>query len=110
MGINVNMVFIMSWAISVMLGGLAGIFFLAGKTVNLYSTANLMLKGFSAAILGGFSSLPGAVLGGFLLGIIDYVLGLITNIKEVLSFLIILVVLIVKPEGLLAKSKTVKKV
>ncbi|HOJ49952.1 MAG TPA: branched-chain amino acid ABC transporter permease [Spirochaetota bacterium] len=110
MGINVNMVFIMSWAISVMLGGLAGIFYLAGKTINLYSTANLMLKGFSAAILGGFSSLPGAVLGGFLLGIIDYVLGLITNIKEILSFLIILIVLIVKPEGLLVKTKTVKKV
>lgn len=109
MGINVNRVFIFSWAISVALGSLAAIFNFAGGTLNLTTdVAGLMLKGFAAAILGGFASLPGAVMGGFLLGIFDNFLALLTNSKDTLSFLIIILVLIIKPEGILGKSTTKK--
>lgn len=108
MGINVNRVFIVSWAVSIMLSGLAAMFYLSGQTINLYSTATLMLKGFAAAILGGFASLPGAIIGGFLLGIFDFLLSLLTNYKDALSFLIILLVLIIKPEGLFSRGSTKK--
>jgi branched-chain amino acid transport system permease protein len=108
MGINVNRVFIFSWGISVFLGSLAALFAMSGNTINVFSISSLLLKGFAAAILGGFSSLPGAVLGGFMLGIFDNLLGLLTDLKEALSFLIILLVLIIKPEGILGGRGTKK--
>lgn len=109
MGINTNRVFIFSWAVSVILGALAALFAFSGKTIGTYTISSLLLKGFAAAVLGGFSSLPGAVLGGLMLGVFDNILGLITNMKDALSFLIILLVLIIKPDGILGK-KTIKKV
>lgn len=109
MGINTNRVFIFSWAVSVTLGALAALFAFSGKTIGTYTIGSLLLKGFAAAVLGGFSSLPGAVLGGLMLGVFDNILGLLTNMKDALSFLIILMVLIIKPDGILGK-KSIKKV
>ncbi len=108
MGINTNKVFIFSWAVSVVLGTLAALFAFAGKQVSIYAVGSLLLKGFASAVLGGFSSFAGAVVGGFLLGVIDNFLGLLTDIKNEASFLIILLVLIIRPEGLLGKASTKK--
>jgi branched-chain amino acid transport system permease protein len=110
MGINTNMVFIISWAVSITLGGLAAQFAFAGQSITIWSIGVLLLKGFAAAVLGGFSNFVGAVIGGFLLGIFDNLLGLLTNLKEALSFLVILLVLIIKPDGLMGSKSSTKKV
>lgn len=109
MGINTNRVFILSWAVSVILGSLAALFAFSGKTIGVYTIGGLLLKGFAAAVLGGFTSLPGAVLGGLLLGVFDNIMGLMTNMKDAISFLLIILVLIIKPDGILGK-RTTKKV
>jgi branched-chain amino acid transport system permease protein len=61
------------------------------------------LKGFAAAVLGGLNSLPGAVLGGLILGVAESLTGayLAIQFKNTLAFVIIVLVLLVRPEGLL---------
>jgi branched-chain amino acid transport system permease protein len=61
------------------------------------------LKGFSAAILGGYGSMPGAVIGGLLLGVLESLgAGLVSSeYKDALAFLILLMVLFFKPTGIL---------
>lgn len=112
MGINVNQVFIFSWMTSVAVASMAAMFFSVGKPggTDSHIGTMLLLKGFSAAVMGGFSSLPGAVLGGFLLGVLDNFLGLFSNMREAWSFLIIVLILIIKPEGLFGGGGQSKKV
>jgi branched-chain amino acid transport system permease protein len=64
------------------------------------------LKGFAAATLGGLSSLPGALVGGLLLGLAESLAGAYLSIefKNTLAFLVILVVLLVRPDGLLGRE------
>jgi branched-chain amino acid transport system permease protein len=70
-----------------------------------------VLKGFAAAVLGGMTSLPGAVIGGCLLGILENLFGgyISLEFKSVVAFAVIVLVLTVRPSGLLAKPY-VKKV
>lgn len=104
MGIDVNIVIRLTFVIAAILGGAAGI--LIGIYYNsVYVSMGFVagLKGFSAAVLGGMGSLTGAVLGGFLLGIFENVgtavLG--TGLRDITAFTIIILVLILKPNGLL---------
>ena len=64
-----------------------------------------LLKGFAAAVLGGLTSLPGVVIGGYLLGIIENLFGAYVSVefKSVVAFLIIVLVLCVRPAGLLGR-------
>jgi branched-chain amino acid transport system permease protein len=61
----------------------------------------LLVKAFAAAVLGGFGSLPGAVLGGFSIGIIENLAGgyINTSFTDISAFLVIMVVLVVRPTG-----------
>ena len=67
---------------------------------------SLGLNGFVAAILGGFDSLPGALLGGFLLGIIEKLSGgfISSGWEQGIAFIILLGVLVVRPQGLLGRA------
>ncbi len=112
MGIEVNTVIRTTFAIAALLGGAAGI--LVGMYYNsVYATMGFVagLKGFSAAVLGGMGSLTGAVLGGFILGIVENfgttILG--AGLRDITAFTIIILVLILKPNGLLG-LKTREKV
>jgi branched-chain amino acid transport system permease protein len=64
------------------------------------------LKGFAAAVLGGLNSLPGAVLGGVILGVAESLTGayLTIQFKNTLAFLVIIVVLLIRPDGLLGRA------
>ena len=66
----------------------------------------LGLAGFVAAVLGGLDSLPGALLGGFVLGIVEKVAGglLSTGWEEGIGFLILVLVLVLRPQGLLGRA------
>lgn len=63
----------------------------------------VIIKAFAASILGGFGSIPGAIVGGFLLGVIENLAGgfISTAFKDVASFLLIIIILVAMPSGLL---------
>ncbi len=103
MGINTSLVFMLSWAVATVLMLIAGVFYVTSTEAKLSIIAlgPLMIKAFSAAVLGGFTSLPGAVLGGIILGASEAIVAFIApEIASIFPFLLIILVLIIKPNGL----------
>jgi len=111
MGIRINRIFLVTWGIACGLGATAGL--LVVNITYLYPAMMLpiLLKAVSGAVLGGFDSYPGVLLGCLLLGIAESLIGayISMELKLVFAFLMITVVLLVKPTGLLG-SKEIKKV
>lgn len=68
------------------------------------------LKSFAAAVFGGLTSMPGAILGGYLLGIIENfgVQAIGSGYRDVISFVILIVFLLARPQGILGKKKAMK--
>ncbi|WP_322998468.1 branched-chain amino acid ABC transporter permease [Castellaniella sp.] len=111
MGINVSRVNNFTMALAAALGTIAGIVY-TPLAVLIFDMGNLMLlKGFTAALLGGLGLLSGAVFGGLLLGVIEQfgTLTLDSAYKELVSFSILLLIILVKPNGIFGK-KQIKKV
>jgi branched-chain amino acid transport system permease protein len=112
MGINVDLVISVTFAIGAALAAIAGILFLSFSW-QLQPTTGAMpgIKAFTAAVFGGIGSIPGAMLGGILLGIIETLGGAYveSRLTDALVFAILIIVLLVRPTGLLGK-KTVEKV
>lgn len=110
MGIRTNRIMMITWGISSLVGALAGVL-IAPVIMQPYMMWDPMLKGFAAAVLGGMTSLPGAVVGAYILGIIENLFGGYVSIefKSVVAFVIIVLVLCVRPSGLFARHY-VKKV
>jgi branched-chain amino acid transport system permease protein len=100
-GISVNRTFSLVWAVSSGLAAAAGIL-LAPLIIITPEMGTIGIKGFIGAILGGFSSIPGAIAGCFLLGIIENLGGvyIASSMKDVISFCALILVLAVKPAGL----------
>ena len=105
-GLPVGRVRMWTFAIAGGLGGLAGVLVTPITTLSHDVGVLLGLKGFAAAILGGFGSLPGAILGGLGLGLLEsFSAGLISSAyKDVCAFVVLLLVLFVRPQGLLGKD------
>jgi branched-chain amino acid transport system permease protein len=106
MGIRVSLVFPLTFAISSMLAALAGILF--SPIIGIQpEMSSIILKGFVAAILGGFSSLPGCVVGGILLGILETFGGAFIGgtFKDVTAFVILMAVLLFRPNGIFGKAE-----
>lgn len=106
MGINVNMTISMTFAIGSALAAIAGVL-LCSAYPTLQPTTGSMpgIKAFTAAVFGGIGSIPGAMIGGVLLGIIE-ILGkayVSTELGDALVFAVLILVLLVKPTGLLGK-------
>jgi len=110
MGIRTNRILMMTWGISSLIGCVAGLL-IAPTTMQPYMMWDPLIKGFAAAVLGGMTSLPGAVFGAYILGIIENLFGGYISIefKSVVAFAIIVLVLCIKPSGLFARHY-VKKV
>lgn len=110
MGISRRWVISLSWAAGVAVTGVAAT--LAAPTVGLTPTfmENIAVFAFAAAVLGGFGSLLGAVVGGFLIGILSNLVAgyLSTNLQLTLMFALIVVVLYVRPEGLFRRGAQVR--
>lgn len=108
MGINVNRIITLTFAIGSALGALGGVLYSIAFT-QVYPTMGIMpgLKAFVAAVLGGIGIMPGAMLGGFLIGLVE------TFTKAYLSstwsdgivFSLLIIILLVKPSGLLGKHR-----
>ena len=111
-GIDVRVVIFFVFALGPGLGGLAGLMNgLYYRAISFNMGWNYGLKAFTATILGGIGNIPGAMLGGLLLGIVESLLaGYVSGAwKDVFVFLILILVLIFRPRGLLGE-KTAEKV
>ena len=112
MGINVNGVITVTFAIGSALAALAGLFYLL-KAPSVSSTLGAMpgIKAFTAAVIGGIGSIPGAMLGGILLGMVECISYKITAIApytDAIEFSILILILLVRPTGFLGKKRREK--
>jgi branched-chain amino acid transport system permease protein len=110
-GIRTNRILSITWAMSSIIGAVAGMMLAPVATLDPNLMLDPLLKGFAAAVLGGMTTLVGAALGGYMLGIIENLFGGYVSLefKSVVAFGIIVLVLCFKPSGLFAKHY-VKKV
>ena len=111
MGINVNSTISLTFAIGSALAAIAGVLLCSSYTSLMPTTGSMPgIKAFTAAVFGGIGSIPGAFLGGLLLGIIEAMAKayISTNLANSIVFAVLIVVLLVKPAGLLGKSVTEK--
>ncbi|MBE0465925.1 MAG: branched-chain amino acid ABC transporter permease [Candidatus Desulforudis sp.] len=102
-GVNPNRLSLAAFTVTGALGALAGIFITPITFATFDMGFMLGLKGFVAAILGGVTNVPGAIIGGFLLGILEaFGVGLIgSGLKDAVAMLVMIVVLLVRPSGIL---------
>jgi branched-chain amino acid transport system permease protein len=100
MGVSVKRIFSLTWAISAAIGGVAGV--LIAPIIYLDPNLGFIgVKAFAGAILGGFGSIPGAIVGGMLLGVIENLSGYFFNagIKQVSTYILLILVLVIRPSG-----------
>ena len=112
MGVNVNKTIAITFLIGSALAAVAGVLYIASYGfVGPYTGSLPGIKAFVAAVLGGIGSVPGAMLGGILLGIIESLSKayISTQLADAIVFGVLIVVLLVKPTGLLGK-KVIEKV
>jgi len=109
MGISLNRVFSLTWIISAALGGFAGIL-LSPITFVHMGMGLIGLKAMPAAVLGGFYSFPGAIVGGLIVGITESLAGVYLPIgwKDVAAWIILIAVLIVRPQGIFGTQEKKK--
>lgn len=112
MGINVNQIITITFAIGSALAALSGLFYML-QSPFIYNTFGAMpgIKAFTAAVIGGIGSIPGAMVGSILLGLIESVcdaIPLITPYKDAIEFSILIIILLVKPTGILGKKRREK--
>ena len=111
MGINVNRIISFTFALGAALAAAAGILFsLAYPQVEPYMGIMPGLKAFVAAVLGGIGSIPGAMVGGFILGIAEtFTKGFISSqLSDAIAFGVLILILIVKPSGIFGKNESEK--
>src|ERR1700757_632602 len=105
MGIPVRTVFSLIWAISAGVAAVAGILLSPVSMIDV-NMGFLGIKAFAAAVLGGFGSIPGALIGGVVIGIVEQLAGyfLPAGFQEVTSNVVLLATLILRPQGLFAEG------
>ena len=114
MGISIKRVYALTWGISFVIGGVAGIF-LANVMVLNVGLAFVAISAFPAVVLGGLESVPGAIIGGLAIGIIENLAGgyldqmLGGGVKDVVPFVVLFLVLMIRPYGLFG-TKEVERV
>ena len=107
MGINVNTTISVTFAIGSALAAIAGVLLCSAYPVLLPTTGSMPgIKAFTAAVFGGIGSIPGAMVGGILLGIIEIFSSayITTELANAIVFSVLIIVLLVKPTGLLGKK------
>jgi branched-chain amino acid transport system permease protein len=111
MGIKTGRVFSLAWALGTLIGALAGLLAAPVLFLDYNMMFMVLLKAFAAAVLGGFSSLPGVVVGGLVLGVFENLTGgyISSTLKDSIAFVLIIAVLLIRPQGLFGKV-VIKKV
>lgn len=111
MGVNVNRIISVTFAIGSALAAFASLFYL--PTTSISPTLGSMpgIKAFAAAVIGGIGSIPGAVVGGILLGLIENIclsFESVASYTTAIEFGVLILILLIRPIGLLGKAKRVK--
>jgi branched-chain amino acid transport system permease protein len=111
MGVRVARIHALTWGIATLLGAVAGILVVPRLFLEPPMMFGPLLKAFAAAVLGGMNSVAGAIIGAWLLGIIEVLAGayISTEFQATIAFVIIVLVLALKPEGLFGRHE-IKKV
>jgi branched-chain amino acid transport system permease protein len=109
-GVSTSMTSLIAWTLAAALGAAAGIIIGPITPPSFSSGLMLGLKGFSAAVLGGLGNIQGAVVGGLMLGVLENIIAgvLPTGYKEAFAFLVLILVLLIRPQGLLGRPEEVK--
>ncbi len=109
-GVNVPLMISLIFGIGCALGAAAGVLIGPINYVQVQMGVGVLIKAFAAAVVGGFGSLPGAVLGGLLVGVIESLgAGFVSGTyKDVYAFVLLVVVLMVKPSGILGIEAKMK--
>jgi branched-chain amino acid transport system permease protein len=110
MGIRVERVYRWSWAMSTAIGALAGLLVAPLIGIN-PEIGQLILRGLLGAVIGGFTSVPGAIVGGLAVGLIETYSGVLvgTTFKNLVPFVLLMVLLVFRPQGLFGAAE-VKRV
>jgi len=105
MGIDIDRVYILTFGLSAVLAGLAGALVAPKATVDPFMGRMALLKGLSVVILGGLGNIPGAILGGLVLGVAEALgAGFISAAyKDAIGYALMVLVLLFRPEGLLGR-------
>ena len=110
LGINIGRRFTIMFAIAAIVAGLAGVMYTPIVAPNYNMGMNFLVLSFVVVVVGGMGSLPGAVAAGFLLGILESfasmsaVIDLIPGINQVIIYLVAIIVLLVRPRGLMGRK------
>jgi len=112
MGINTNAIITITFAVGSALAAVAG-YLMVMKAPSLSNTLGAMpgIKAFTAAVIGGIGSIPGAMVGGILLGVVEalsFSVPALAPFTEAVEFSILIIVLLVKPSGILGKARREK--
>lgn len=112
MGINVNKIIMITFAIGSALAAFAGLFMLM-KSPSLTNTLGAMpgIKAFTAAVIGGIGSIPGAMLGGLLMGVVEAIsltIPVVAPYTDAIEFIILIIILLVRPTGIMGKKRREK--
>lgn len=107
MGINVRSNMAITTAISFAICCILGISIIPVFSVNSTMATMISLKGFAAGVIGSFGSLPGAIVGGLVLGVAENIAGMVfpSTFKDVVAFIFLITVLMIKPTGIMGKKK-----
>ena len=112
MGVNINFIISITFVIGSMLAALAGLFNLMSVPFIMPTYGSLPgIKAFTAAVIGGIGSIPGAMLGGILLGVVECLCNSVPAIApytNAIEFAILIIILIVRPTGILGKKRREK--
>jgi branched-chain amino acid transport system permease protein len=102
LGVHVRRVFAMSWAIAALVCAISGIILGIMNGINVHDISVMGLKVFPVVILGGLESIGGAIIGGLIIGLLETFTGgyVSTSLKEVIPYLVLVFILLVKPYGL----------
>ena len=109
MGISVKRVFSLTWGLSFVIAAVAGVF-LANVMVLNIGLSLVAIKAFPAVVLGGMESIPGAIIGGLVIGILETLVGgyldeALPGVKDLTAFVVLFVVLMIRPYGLFGKEE-----
>jgi len=102
LGVNVRRVFALSWAIAAVVCAMSGIVLGIINGINVHQLSAIGLKVFPGVILGGLDSIGGAIIGGIIIGLLETFTGgyLSTSLREVIPYIVLVFILMVKPYGL----------
>jgi branched-chain amino acid transport system permease protein len=111
-GIGTQRCISLSWGLGALLAGISGTMMAFAYNISIEMGGALSLKGFTSAVFGGLGSLTSATAGGVLLGVVENVAAMIFDYtyKDVVAFLVIVLIMLLKPEGLFSRTATLRRV